>query len=109
MKYILVSLFLFSFVIAAPQDEIEVLEELIHVTKTNLEGQESLLKKMGEFKKAREAFLIDPESGKLATALVKRAMQLQLLLEREHLSHLFSSDFLTELAFYNQVGKQLGR
>jgi len=109
MKFLLVLAFLFSSLLAAPQDEILVLEELINTTQSNLNAQQLLLKKMLEFKEAREAFLADPDSGKLATALVKRAMHLQAHLEKEHLAHLFSTDFLMELSFYNQVGKQFGK
>ena len=107
MKFLLVTLLLFSPLFAAPQDEISVLEELIDTTKKNLEGQQALLKILFEFKEARDAFIQDPDSNRLATTLVKRAMRLQKQVEQEHLSHLFSADFLMELTFYNQIGKQV--
>ena len=78
----LVCLLLFSVMRAAPQDEIVVVEQLIETTQKNLDTQQALLKKMVEFKDAREAFLANLESGKLATALVKRAMELNSHLER---------------------------
>ena len=106
MKFILIALFLFASLLAAPQDEILVIEQLIETTKKNLDSQERLLKSIQEFNQAREAFLSDLDNGRLATRLVKMAMQLHNYLEKEHLTHLFSSDFLQELTFYNQVGKQ---
>jgi hypothetical protein len=106
MKFILLSLLLFSPLFGAPQEEILVIEQLIETTKKNLEAQQTLLKLVLEVYQAREAFIADPESGKLATTLVKKAMSLHSHLEKEHLSHLFSSGFLEELAFYNRVGKQ---
>lgn len=105
MKVILAALFLFASAFAAPQDEVLVLEELIASTRKNLEGQQQLLSLIQEFNQSREAFLADPDSGKLATALVRRAMRLHGLLEKERLSYLFSSDFLQEIAFYTSVGK----
>lgn len=99
--------FLFLPIFAAPQDEILVIEELIDTTKKNLDSQQKLHTMIVEFKQAREAFIANPDSGKLATKLVRQAMRLQNYLQKEHVSHLFSSDFLQELAFYNQVGKQV--
>jgi hypothetical protein len=110
MQYILLSvlaafLFLNQSLLATPQEEIATVEQLIETTKKNLENQQMILKLLRTYASAREAYLNDPDSGKLATALVKRAMALHLLLEKEHLLHLFGSDFLSEVAFYNQVGK----
>ncbi len=109
MKLLLASIFLFTPLLAAPQDEILILEELIETTKKNLDTQQQALKILIAFKDAREAFIANPDSGKLATALVKRAIRLYNLIEDEHLAHLFSQDFLMEIAFYNQVGKQVAR
>jgi|ERR1700733_3802883 len=104
--YTLVTLFLVSPLLAAPQDELLVIEQLIETTKKNLDTQQELLKMTLEFNQAREAFISDPESSRLATTLVKRAMRLRSHLEKEHLIHLFSSEFLEELAFYDRVGRQ---
>jgi hypothetical protein len=109
MKFLLAYLFLFSTLIAAPQNEISTIEELIETTKKNLDSQQKLLTMFVEFKEAREVFLADPYSGRAATMLVKRAMRLYTHMEKEHLTHLFSADLLTELAFYNQLGKQVAR
>jgi len=101
--------FLLSFLFAAPQDELLVIEELIQTTKKNLDSQQKLHTLVVEFNQSREAFIANPDSGRLATALVKQAMRLYNYLQKEHVTHLFSSDFLSELAFYNQVGKQIAR
>ncbi len=99
-----------SHLLATPQEEIATLEQLVEMSKKNLENQQLILKSVRNYASARENYLADPDNGKLATALVKRAVALSQLLEKEHLSHLFAPDFLSELSFYNQVGKQyLGR
>ncbi len=108
MKLVLALLLFASPLVAAPHDEVLVVEELIATTEKNLKAQEELLKQLHNYHSARDAFIADPESSKRATALVKRAMRLQTHIEQEHLSQLFSSDFLTELSFYNQVGKGRG-
>jgi hypothetical protein len=90
---------------ASSHEEVLVIEQLIETTQKNLINQKALLEKLRAYHQARDAFIGDPDSSKLATWLVKRAMHLHLHLEQAHLSHLFSTDFLTELSFYNQVGK----
>lgn len=109
MKFLLalvINLF-FLQLVAAPQDEALIIQELINTTQKNLEAQQAVLKILVEYNTAREAFITDPDSSKLATRLVKKAMRLQNHIEQEHLAHLFSADFITELSFYNQVGKRL--
>lgn len=105
MKLLLASLLLSATLAAAPHEEVLVIEQLIATTQKNLYSQEELLRTLNAYNTTRDAFIANPDSSKLATLLVKKAMRLQSHLEKEHLSHLFSSDFLTELSFYNQVGK----
>lgn len=88
------------------QDEISILKELINTTKQNLQSQQTLLKMITEFRQMKSAFIVDPSSAKLATALVKSAMRVHQEIEKEHLTHLFSSSFLTEIHFFNQIGEQ---
>ncbi len=107
MRFLLATLFIFSSLYGAPQDEIEVIQELIQGTKKNLESQQHLLNLTLSFNNAREDFLENPDSARFASKLVKEAVQLQNHLVKEHLTHLFSAEFLEELAFYNQVGRQV--
>lgn len=90
------------------QDEVEILEGLIQVTKKSLAEQETLLKEMTHFRVCRENFLDNPESAKSATTLVKAALCLNRLIKEGDWTHLFSKDFLEEIAFYTDVGKQHG-
>ncbi len=87
----------------APQNEVLVMQGLVETTQKNLTSQKKLLKLLIEFKEAKEAFVKDDDNGKLATGLVKKATLLQQQIENAHLSHLFSSDFLSELQFYKGV------
>lgn len=107
-RLLLISLLaLSSFCQATPgQDDIQVLTELVSLTKKTLLEQENLLKELTEFKSKREKFLLDPDSAKLATQLCKSAMKLEKEIEKDHLSHLFSEDLLTEVHFFSKVGRE---
>ena len=113
MKNLLYPLFIFSAIIplfgeatVVDQDEIEIVQSLIQATQKNLYEQQMLLKLVVEFKQTRASFVAQPTNRRLATALVKTAMSISRQIEQEHLTHLFSSDFLTEIRFFNQVGQQ---
>ncbi len=86
-------------------EDIEILRELISSTQKSLTAQKELLTALVKLKNARSAFIEDPESRKHATELVKAAILIQKQIENEHLAHLFSSDFLTEIHFFNQLAK----
>jgi len=92
----------------ADPDEVAVLLSLIESSKKTLEEQQKLLKLFIEYKKTREAFIEDPTSARLATMLVKISARVYDEIEKNHLSHLFSADFISELRFFAQVGQQQG-
>lgn len=105
MKFLIPIFFVFSTLpLVGADEEIEVLQDLISVTQKSLNAQKELLTALVKFKVARNAFVEEPTSRKLATILVKTAMVVYKKIEEEHLAHLFSSDFLTEIQFFNQLG-----
>ncbi len=106
MKFLIPIFFVFSALPLFADEEIEVMQELILASQKNLRAQKELLTSLVKFKKARQAFVGEPTSRKLATDLVKASLIVQKQIENENLTHLFSSDFLTEIHFFNQVAKQ---
>jgi len=104
LTLLLVSI-IFTFATLSAHEEVLVLEQLIETTQKNLHSQQELLRSLHAYHAARDSYFGDPDSSKRATLLVKKAMKLHTQLTRDHLHHLFSNDFLTELSFYNQVGK----
>lgn len=92
----------------ADQDEVVTLLELIDTTKKNLEDQQKLLKLVLDFKKTKDAFITDPTSAKIATALVRNAMKVKIEIDKNQWLYLFSNDFLAEIQFFVQVGEQQG-
>ncbi|MCC5832743.1 MAG: hypothetical protein JJU12_06855 [Chlamydiales bacterium] len=107
MKFLIPIFFVFSLLpLAAFDEEIEVVRDLISVTENSLAAQKELLTALVKLNQAKSAFIEEPTSRKLATDVVKAAMLVQKEIENEHLAHLFSSDFLNEIQFYNLLGKK---
>lgn len=107
MKF-LFSLFFFLFVATPlyPSEETAILEELIDSTKNKLEEEKKLLKLLNIFNETRQAFVLEPDSAKLATKLVNVSLRLQSEMEKSHLTDIFPRDFLEEITFFCQVGKE---
>lgn len=87
------------------QDEVGVLQELIEITRKNLVEEERLLKLIVEYKKAKEAFIVDSASSRLATSLVWSAQKLKKEVDSGHLSHLISESLLEEVRFFSGLAK----
>ena len=85
------------------------MKQLIETTEKSLEEQRRLLAHLEEFYKARILFVEDSNNAKAGAALVRAAMRINKELEQEHLAHLFSSEFLEEIRFFNQVGDRARR
>lgn len=102
----IVILLLFPFALFASDVELEVMEELITATQKSLKSQKALFLSLVAFKEARASFIEDPTSRKRASDLVKAARMVQIELDQDHLAHLFSADFLSEIKFFNQLGLQ---
>lgn len=85
-------------------NEVAVLQELVQITKKNLEEEERLLKALTDFQKKRENFILSPNSPKLATALVRSAIKVEEEIANTHLLHLLSKELLEEVHFFSQVG-----
>jgi|GEM_PF-3266983 len=105
MKKIALSLLLsMAFFPLKAEEAVEVVKQLIETTEKSLEDQRRLLGYLEEFYKARELFVADSNNTKAGAALVRAAMRINRELTEEHLAHLFSSEFLEEVRFFNQVG-----
>lgn len=90
----------------SPSDEAALFTELVEISKKNLVEEQALLKFLLEYQKKREAFLVDPTSVSSAKSLVHAAKNLQKQVQNSQFQHLFSSDLLTELAFFSEGWKK---
>ena len=87
------------------EDELDTVKRMILYTKR----QEKALKRIEtlilEVRRNKEMFLKSEESKLHAYYMIKAARECQTLIRAFHLTHLFSSDFIEELAVFSQVGK----
>lgn len=110
MRYLIPTLFILTLCVPVFGHEADTLEDLIQMTEKNLTTQKNLLKAIREYEEKQAAFLKDSNSGKLATQLVRSASHVYKQIEKEHLQHLFSPDFLRDLRFFYEIGqKQLAQ
>lgn len=86
------------------EESIDLVKQLIEATEKSLDDQKRLLTQLEEFYRARALFVEDSQNSRAGAALVRAAMRINKQLEEEHLSHLFTSEFLEEIRFFNQVG-----
>ena len=98
-----------SWPLLAHQDDLALLGELIEVTQSNLEEQKKLLSLMECYQTTRDAFVEDFTSQKLAALLVREASQILNNVEKHHLAHLFSTEFMTEIRFFTEVREKAKR
>jgi 5,10-methylene-tetrahydrofolate dehydrogenase/methenyl tetrahydrofolate cyclohydrolase len=111
MKFI-VSLFILlatsSLIYSAPPqkkiEEVTLLEDLIEISKKNLEEEQKLLQSLNFFNEIKIAFVEKPTSGRLASQLVRAAMSLNKEVEKSQLAYLFTKELQEEIAFYCKVG-----
>ncbi len=107
MKKITLSLLLLLLFFPLKAEEaIELVKQLIDTTQKSLDDQRRLFSHLEEFYQARGLFVEDGHNAKAGAALVRAAMRINKELDEEHLTHLFPSEFLEEIRFFNQVGSR---
>ncbi len=85
------------------QNEVESLEKLIEINEKRLEVQKQLREKMKLFQKQKEEFVLGNQSQSHAFSMVSNARFILGQLKNEHLSYLFSSEYLEELVFFSSI------
>ncbi len=105
MRVLILLLFLASSLIGFEED-IEKIRQLILTTEQNLDLQKKLLQALVSYSQTRTEFMKKNESRQLASDLVQRAMRLELLISENAFAHLFSTEFLNEVHYFDQIGKR---
>lgn len=88
------------------EDELIAVERVIKMTEKQLEAQCKLKILIAEYRKNRDLFVKEEHSKLHARYMIRAAKEIQQIIRTYHLEHLFSSDFIEELAVLNQVGKK---
>ena len=87
----------------AENDEIKMIDQLIHVTAQQLEKQKQMKELMLQFKKQREEFIQGNQTKAHAGKMVRTARQIYEMIMSDHLEHLFAKDYLDELTFFSSI------
>lgn len=85
------------------RDEVDVIERLIHVNEVRLGKQKRLRRLMELFQTQKEAFAAGKQSQSHAFSMVSNARDILNEIKEEHLSYLFSPDYLEELVFFSSL------
>lgn len=82
------------------------IERLIVLTEKQVMAQKEVKKLILTFRQDKELFLLGDQSKLHAHYMISSASQILALVQTYHLEHLFSSDFMQELALFNKIGKK---
>lgn len=88
------------------EDELVVVERLIEMTKKQQIAQEKLKNLITKMRHNQELFLKNEYSKLHAHYMVSAAREIQEIIREYHLEHLFSFEFLEEVALFTQIGKK---
>jgi len=88
------------------EDELVTIDRLILLTEKQLKAQKKIKILIGEIRHNKEMFLKGEESKLHAKYMIHAANKCLNLIQSHHLYHLFSSDFLEDLAIYNAIGSK---
>lgn len=85
------------------EDEIKAIDQLIQTTAEQLEVQKHIRELMLQFQKLKEEFVQGKQTKSHTAQMVKTARQIYELITANHLEHLFTKDYLDELAFFSSI------
>jgi hypothetical protein len=92
-----------------PQEDEEVaVERILSLLARQQEELFKIKKLIIELKQSKEIFIKGDLSKLHARFIVETARKILALVRENHLEHLFSSDFMEDLAVYAQIGKHDG-
>lgn len=88
--------------------ELQTLDQIIAMTKENLAAQEVIRQKVHYYYRLQQAYLSDPDDRELLFRMVKTSYKLLELINKNHLRHAFTDEFLGELDVFAQVAVKRG-
>lgn len=85
------------------EDEVVTMDHLLAVTQGQLEVQKQLKALMLEFKQHQEIFFKGEQTKERAYKMVTTARRILSIITDKHMQHLFSSEYLQELAMCSSI------
>lgn len=90
------------------EDEVEAVDHLIKATEEKLEVQKQLKLLMVKFKRQQDEFFMGNQTKHHAFRMVTTAREIMEIVGANHLTHLFSKEYLDELVLFSSIaGKAL--
>ena len=88
------------------EDEVIVIERVIHLLEKQQKDQKKLKDLIVELRHNQDLFMQGEPTKIHAKLMLKAASESLQIIKKYHLEHLFSSEFLEELAILSSVGKE---
>lgn len=88
--------------------ELAMLDNLIEVTRLNLETQKKLREQIQEYQQMLALYLKNEQDKELLFKLVRVASSVSNAVKENHLSQIFDQEFLSELNVFAQIGNKRG-
>lgn len=91
---------------AVHEHDIAAVEHLIQITTLQLEKQKELKALMLEFREQQDQFFQGDQSKAHASKMVITAHKILEMIKQSRIHHLFSSDYLEELALFSSIANK---
>jgi hypothetical protein len=88
------------------KNELAMLDNLIDVTKQNLENQKNLRQMIQQYMTIQEVYIKNPDDKEVLYRMVKVAHRTLDNIKQNHLTHLFDADFISELSLMSQIANK---
>lgn len=85
-------------------DEVNLLSNLIDVTKKNLENQIQLKSLLVEYIQIKDQYMQNTDDKQLSYRMVQKAFILLDKIKEDYLTQLFDQEFISELTFFASIG-----
>lgn len=90
------------------ESQLDLLDNLIKVTASNLDIQKELRKRVEGYLKIQTQYLKNPQDKDLTLKMVKEAHFLIEMIKEGHLTQAFAPEFISELTFFSQIANKRG-
>ena len=88
--------------------QVTMLDQLIEVTRQNLEREKQLRQGVLEYLEIQTAYFKTPTDRELTLRMVKKAYYLLEKIKEAHLVQAFDPEFIGELTFFSQIAAKRG-
>lgn len=85
-------------------DEVHLLDNLIRVTKKNLDQQMQLKDLLVEYLQIKDQYMQNTDDKQLSYRMVQKAYALFSKIKEDYLIQLFDKEFMSELTFFAGIG-----